>query len=153
MTGGEDRSMTFYMCAIITTELLMAAMTLHVVHYSGFTKRQKTWFILTFASISVCSAAEFVVHCGYYDKKYAAVLTVITVLQFSIAPLLGVFFSGALGLHSQAKKSAWAFLLNAVVQIVAEWVRAVYSLRINGKMAAIGSTSPMASELFMFWFQ
>ena len=31
----------------------------------------------------------------------------------------------------------------AAVQIAAEWVRAVYSLRINGKMAAIGSTTYM----------
>ena len=31
----------------------------------------------------------------------------------------------------------------AVLQIVAEWVRAVYSLRINGKIAAIGSTTYM----------
>ena len=40
-------------------------------------------------------------------------------------------------------------LVLSVVQIAAEWARAVYSLRINGKMAAIGSTSYMWKVLRM----
>ncbi len=49
--------MTFYMSATILIELLMIAMTLHVINYSGFTRQQKAWFIMTFASVMVCSAA------------------------------------------------------------------------------------------------
>ncbi|MBR0303719.1 MAG: hypothetical protein IJQ80_07700 [Clostridia bacterium] len=88
--------MTFYFCTVILIELLMIAMTLHVLYYIGFTKQQKTWFILTFISIMLCTGAEFIVHCGWYDPRYAVPLTVITVLQFSTAPVLAVFFSGAL---------------------------------------------------------
>ena len=97
--------MTLYMSAVLLTELMMIAMTLHVLHYPGFTKTQKTWFLLTFISIMLCAGAEFAVHCGYYDPAFAPVLTVVTVLQFSVAPLLAVLFSGALGLGRQAKNA------------------------------------------------
>ena len=102
--------MTFYMSAIILTELMMIAMTLHVLHYSGFTREQKTWYLLTFSAVMLCSAAEFAVHCGAYDVKFAIPLTILTVLQFSTAPLLGVLFSGALGLPGQKKIAIWFFV-------------------------------------------
>ncbi|MBQ9543671.1 MAG: HD domain-containing protein [Clostridia bacterium] len=111
--------MTFYSCLILITELMMLAMTLHVLHYSGFTRTQKTWYLLTFVSIMLCAAAEYAVHCGLYSPEYAGILTVLTVVQFSIAPMLGVFFSGALGLHDQAKKASFIFSLNLIVEIAA----------------------------------
>ena len=111
--------MTFYMSAIILTELMMIAMTLHVLHYSGFTREQKTWYVLTFAAVMLCSAAEFAVHCGAYDVKFAIPLTILTVLQFSTAPLLGVLFSGALGLPGQKKIAIWFFAANFVAETVA----------------------------------
>ena len=111
--------MSFYMSTIILTELLMLAMTLHVITYSGFAKIEKFWYLLTFISVMICSAAEFAVHCGVYDVKYAPVLTVLTVIQFSLAPLLGVMFSGALGLHHQAKIAGVIFSLNLLVEIAA----------------------------------
>lgn len=110
--------MTFYMSATILIELLMIAMTLHVINYSGFTRQQKAWFIMTFASVMVCSAAEFAVHCGYYKPSWAIPLTVITVIQFSASPLLAVFFSGALGQHKESKKAVWFFMINAVIETV-----------------------------------
>lgn len=110
--------MTFYMSATILIELLMIAMTLHVINYSGFTRQQKAWFIMTFASVMVCSAAEFAVHCGYYKPSWAIPLTIITVIQFSASPLLAVFFSGALGQHKESKKAVWFFMINAVIETV-----------------------------------
>ncbi|MBR5768935.1 MAG: hypothetical protein IKX98_02395, partial [Clostridia bacterium] len=109
----------FYVSTIIITELMMFAMTLHVLIYSGFTRVQKMWYILTFVSVMLCAAAEFAVHCGYYKPSLAIPLTVLTVIQFSLAPLLGVFFSGALGLHSQARIASILFSLNLLVEIVA----------------------------------
>jgi len=97
--------MSFYMGAVILTELMMIAMVLHVLHYSGFTKIQKTWFLLTFISIMFCTAAEFAVHCGYYSSAFKIPLTILTVLQFSIAPVLATLFSGALGLKHQGKNA------------------------------------------------
>ena len=111
--------MDFYSNIIILTELLMLAMTLHVIFYSGFTKSQKVWYILTFLSIMFCAAAEFAVHCGRYDKAFAVPLTVITVLQFSAAPMLAVLFSGALGLDKQAKMAIGFFSINLIVEIAA----------------------------------
>ena len=108
--------MTFYASIILLTELLMLTMTLHVINYSGFTKEQKLWYLLTFISIMLCAGAEFAVHCGYYDYKFAIPLTVLTIVQFSVAPLLGVFFSGALGLHKQARIASLIFALNFIVE-------------------------------------
>ena len=107
------------MSATSVLELLMVAMTVHVLRYSSFTKQQKIWFILTFVSTMICAGSEFAVHCGWYDKAFAVPLTVMTAIQFSTAPLLGVFFSGALGLHEQARKAVWVFSANAVFECVA----------------------------------
>ena len=122
----------FYMCIIILTELLMLAMILHVVHYSGFTKEQKFWYILTFAAVMFCAAAEYAVHCGFYDAAFAVPLTILTVLQFSIAPLLGVFFSGALGLHKEARIASFVFLINFVVEIISAPFGWIFSFGENG---------------------
>ena len=111
--------MTFYMFLIILTELLMLAMTLHVLNYSGFKKDQKTWYLLTFVAIMFCAGAEFSVHSGYYDEALSGFLYVLTVLQFSVAPILGVLFVAALGLRSKVKLSALFFSINAVFEIVA----------------------------------
>ena len=108
----------FYMWAIIITELMMIAMTLHVIHYSGFTRVQKGWYLFTFFSVMLCAGAEFAVHCGYYKPSFAIPLSIITVIQFSLAPMLGVFFTGALGLHREARIASVLFSLNAIVEIV-----------------------------------
>ena len=110
--------MTFYTGAIILTELMMITMSLHVMHYSGFTKVQKTWYILTFLAIMLCAGAEFAVHCGYYKPSFAVPLTVLTVLQFSVAPILGVLFSGALGLKYQKNIGIAFFAANLIVETI-----------------------------------
>lgn len=124
--------MTFYMSAIILTELMMIAMTLHVLHYSGFTREQKTWYLLTFSAVMLCSAAEFAVHCGAYDPKFAIPLTILTVLQFSVAPLLGVLFSGALGLPGQKKIAIWFIAINFAVETIAAPFGLVFSFGEDG---------------------
>lgn len=110
--------MTFYVWATILIELMMATMIFHVICYSGFTKQQKAWFVLTFASVMVCAGAELAVHCGVYHPALAIPLTVLTVIQFSLSPLLAIFFSGALGLYKEATIALKILSLNAVVEIV-----------------------------------
>lgn len=124
--------MDFYLSSIILIELLMLAMTIHVIRYSGFNRQQKAWYIVTFVSVMFCAAAEYAVHCGYYDPKYAVILTILTVLQFSIAPAMAVFFSGALGLHKQAKKAIWFFVPHAIIEIVAAPFGWVFSFTSSG---------------------
>jgi hypothetical protein len=111
--------MTFYAGIAILTELFMLAMSIHVIRYSGISKKQKTWFLLTFLTVMFCTAAEFAVHGAAYDLKYRNVLTVVTVLQFSAAPLLGLLFSGALGLPKQRTFAIVFFCLNLLVETVA----------------------------------
>ncbi len=124
--------MTFYTSVIIMTELMMIAMLLHVLNYSGFTKTQKTWYLLTFISIMLCAAAEYAVHCGYYNPAYKIPLTVITVLQFSISPLLGVLFTGALGLTKQAKFAIFFVSASAVAEIISAPFGLIFYFAENG---------------------
>ena len=114
----ERTIMTFYMATTILIVLLMAAMTIHVSKHEGFNRRQKTWFILTFAAISFCALAEFAVHCGYYDPAFSGVLTVLTVLQFSIAPCFAMLFAGALGLRHQAKIALVYFGISLLSEVI-----------------------------------
>lgn len=124
--------MSFYTSAIILTELLMLAMTLHILNYAGFTRVQKNWFLLTFLSVMLCAAAEFAVHCGYYNPAFALPLTIVTVFQFSIAPLLGVLFTGALGLYRQAKIACLVFSLNCIIEIAAAPYGLIFSFLSSG---------------------
>ena len=111
--------MDFYSCLVGLTELMMLAMSLHVLTYSGFKKEQKIWYLLTFICVMLCAGAEFAVHCGYYNESFAIPLTILTVLQFSAAPILGVLFIGALGLRNQTKIAVIYFSINLVVETVA----------------------------------
>ena len=110
--------MTFYLSITLITEVLMLTMIMHIVGYSGFTKSQRTWYILTFVCIMICSLAEFAVHCGYYDSKFKVILSIITVMQFSLAPMLGILFVGALGLKSQKKIGIPFLCANLLVEII-----------------------------------
>ena len=104
---------------MLLAELLMLAMVIHVLNHSGFTRRQKGWYLLTFVSIMLCAAAEFAVHCGYYDESLAMPLTVVTVFQFSIAPTMGVLFVGSLGVAHQEKVLIISYVVNSLVEIAA----------------------------------
>ena len=110
--------MDFYMSSVIIIELLMLAMIFHAVKYSVFTKMQKIWYLLTFLSVMICTAFEYAVHCGYYRQSLSIPLTILTVIQFSISPLLAVFFSGALGLHKESKTASLFFVSNLLIEIV-----------------------------------
>jgi len=133
---------TFYQAQFIITELLMTTMIVHVLNYSGFTKRQKVWYLLTFADIMLCAAAEFAVHSGSYKPSMAVFLTIITVLQFSLSPMLSVCFSGALGLENQ-HKVAWIFL---VFNLVIEG-----SLAPSGKIFYFNQDGYFRGELFIIY--
>lgn len=111
--------MYFYSSVTILAELFMLAMILHVLHYSGFTKTQKIWYLLTFIDIMICAGAEFAVHCGIYNPVFAIPLTIITVIQFSAAPLLGVLFIAALGMKNQSKIIVSFFVINLIVEALA----------------------------------
>ena len=110
--------MNFFSAVVVITELLMLAMLVHVLLYKGFNKMQKAWFIATFASIMFCSAAEFAVHCGFYHPALKVPLIILTVLQFSIAPVMAMLFAGALGLKKQWKIAIGFFGINLLVEAV-----------------------------------
>ena len=95
--------MNYYTAATILIVILMVAMIVHVLNYSGFNKSQKGWFISTFSAISFCALAEYAIHCGYYNIAFKIPLMILTVLQFAIAPCFAMLFAGALGLKHQTK--------------------------------------------------
>lgn len=110
--------MTFYNSSILITVIMMIAMTIHVLRYAGFNKNQKIWYTLTYGAISFCALAELAVHCGFYDKSFKVILTILTILQFSVAPLLGILFSAALGLNKQKEITLGYFIINLLVEVI-----------------------------------
>lgn len=110
--------MTFYLCVTVLTELMMLAMVLHVQHYTGFGKTQKNWYLCTFLTVMLCAAAEFSVHGGYYDTALVPMLTVYTILQFSLAPMLAILFSGALGIGDQGKSALVFFAVSFLTELL-----------------------------------
>lgn len=108
----------YYSAATVLIAILMVAMSIHVIGYSGFDKKQKAWFIATFAAIVFCAGAEYALHCGFYDPKYRVILSLLTVLQFSIAPCLAMLFAGALGLKHQFKIVLGTFGVCVLIGII-----------------------------------
>lgn len=114
----DEHNRYYYTAATILLIVLMVALIVHVITYSGFNKKQKTWFIATFSTISFCALAEFALHCGYYDPIYSIPLTILTVLQFAAAPTFAMLFAGALGLKHQGKIAIGFFIFCLIVGII-----------------------------------
>ncbi len=111
--------MTIYMGAIILTELLMLTMTFHVLYYPGFTRAEKRWYLITFVSIFLCAGMELIaIHFDARGPAFSLPLTVLTVVQFSLTPMLPVFFAGALGMRRPAAIAAAGFCVHALAEIV-----------------------------------
>ena len=110
--------MDFYGAIVLITELMMITMSIHVLFYREFNKTQKGWFLATFIVVMFCAAAEFAVHCGAYDVAFKIPLTILTVLQFSLAPVMATLFAGALGLKHQGKIAVGFFGANFLIEFV-----------------------------------
>ena len=110
--------MGFYDAIVIINEFLMITLVLHVIFYREFNRIQKSWFIATFLSVMFCNAAEFVVHSGFYSPAFKIPLTILTVLQFSLAPAMAMLFAGALGLKHQGKIAIAFFGANLILETV-----------------------------------
>ena len=134
--------MTFYSAIVIITEMLMITMIVHVLFYREFNKTQKTWFIATFIGVMICNAAEFAVHCGSYDPIFKIPLTILTVLQFSLAPIMAMLFAGALGLKYQGKIAVGFFGVNLLMEII---------LAIFGKVFYFDDVGYQRGDLFILY--
>ena len=111
--------MTMYMAAIVLTELLMLTMSIHVLNYPGFTRAEKRWYLYTFIAIFFCAGAEFIsVHFDGRGPAFSLPLTILDLAQFSLSPLLPVFFVGALGMRRQATVAGAFFSLHILAEIV-----------------------------------
>ena len=111
--------MTFYIGTVILTELLMAAMAVHVFTYSGFDRVQKKWFLMTFLAIMLNTMAEYLaLEFNDHGPAWAFLLTIITAIQFSVTPVISALFAGALGMRREAKTVGVIFLIHAVIELI-----------------------------------
>lgn len=114
-----NQNLIYYYFTTLLLALLMIAMSIHVLSYSGFNKKQKTWFVVTFAAITFCALAELAIHWTQYHNPSAIVpLTILTVLQFATAPCFAMLFAGALGLKHQLKAALICFGICITIGIV-----------------------------------
>ncbi len=124
--------MDLYAGITLLIGLFMVAMTIHVLAYSDFNKRQKGWFVATFITIAACALAEFAVHCGQYDQKFAIPLTILTILQFSVSPCTAMLFCGALGLKHQDKIAAGLFTVSFITEVICAPFGAIFKFDETG---------------------
>ena len=109
-------------------------MSLHVLTYKGFTAQQKRWFILTFCTIMLCAYTEFLaIHYNEHGPSFVRPLTIATVIQFSLTPMLPVFFAGALGMRDMARKVSVLFLVHVLIEIMAAPYGWIFYFDQNGK--------------------
>ncbi len=113
-----DGSPLFYMFATIILVILMIGMSIHVLGNTGFTKSQKGWFIATFAAISFCALAEFMLHGVPYNESAKIPLSILTALQFSIAPCFAMLFAGALGMKKQITIVTCTFAVCLIIHTI-----------------------------------
>lgn len=126
-------TMEIYAGSIILTELLMAAMWVHTLFYSGFTREQKGWYLLTFAAIMVCAIAEcFALLFDARGPEYIPSLTILTVVQFSLTPMLPVFFSGALGMRKEARAAGMVLSINVIAEAFSAFTKWIFYFDANG---------------------
>lgn len=111
--------MTVYMGAILLTELLMLSMSLHVLHYPGFKPVEKRWYVCAFIAIFFCAGAEYLARAlDARGPAFRVPLTVLTVMQFSLSPMLPAFFAGALGVRRGATVVGTFFCVHILAEIV-----------------------------------
>ena len=134
--------MTFYTAIVIITELLMVTMIAHVLFYREFNKTQKSWFIATFLGVMICNAAEFAVHCGVYNPIFKIPLTILTIIQFSLAPVMAMLFAGALGLKHQGKIAIGFFFANFLMET---------ALALFGKVFYFDDAGYQRGDLFILY--
>lgn len=108
----------FYMFATIILVILMIGMSIHVLGNTSFTKNQKGWFIATFAAISFCALAEFSLHGVPYNEAAKIPLSILTALQFSIAPCFAMLFAGALGMKKQTLIATCTFAVCLLIHTI-----------------------------------
>ena len=123
----------YYTSATIVLVVLMIAMTIHVLSYSGFNKKQKGWFVATFSAISFCALAEYALHCGFYNPVFNIPLTILTVLQFAIAPCFAMLFAGALGLRYQLRIALISFGVCLTIGIICAPFGAIFKFNEAGQ--------------------
>ena len=122
----------YYLWATILLCVLMVAMSVHVLNNKGFNRQQKGWFIATFMAITFCALAEYSLHCGYYDPKFKVILTILTVLQFSIAPVFAMLFAGALGLKYQKRIAIAFFSICFLTNFICAFSSAIFKFTPTG---------------------
>ena len=126
--------MTLYTGTIILTELLMLAMSLHILTYKGFTRRQKFWFLITYTTVMLCAGTEWLaIHFNEHGPSFVVPLSIATVIQFSLTPLLPVYFAGALGVEELAKKASLLFAVHIIAEIISAPFGWIFYFDENGK--------------------
>ena len=123
----------FYIFAIVITELLMLAMLIHVATYSAFTREQKRWYICTFLAVMLCAGAEVLaLKFSGHGQGVIVPLSVLTAIQFSVTPMLPVFFAGALGMRRMIKVSGALLLLHAAIELISPFFGWIFYFDENG---------------------
>jgi NHLM bacteriocin system ABC transporter peptidase/ATP-binding protein len=118
--------------------------TINIVPDEGFEPSGKRQSTLAFAKKRLIGAGAAV--------AFVMLTTLLSCMFGIINPIMSKIFMDRLltGVNSEWLNTFIAFMvLFAVLQIIVAWAQAIYSLKINGKMAVIGSSAYMWKVLHM----
>ena len=109
----------FYFVIIITCVLTMLTLAIDVGKNTILSKTDIKFFRITFIMVALGVICEFF---GYYFDIHAMrplwIHSIVTLLEFSIAPLLSVLFARSCGIHKSVKVMSIVMALHIICQII-----------------------------------
>ena len=121
-----------YIVMISICILIMLTMSVIVKSNTTLTVKSKRWFVVTFIGIALAMGAEL--SRSILDKNpiSSGLYRFITVIEFSITPLLPVPLSMACGIKKPAKYAGIVLLIHALVEVAMLPTGMIFDVSANG---------------------
>ena len=110
----------------------MVTMALHVRSQIGSSRQEKMWFIVTFIGIAAGALAELIRDMLDSRPLSDEIYRLVTVIEFSITPMMPVFLSRACGIKKPAVPLGILMAVHAAVEIILANSNMVFSIDSGG---------------------
>ena len=110
----------------------MVTMALHVRSQIGSSRQEKMWFIVTFIGIAAGALAELIRDMLDSRPLSDEIYRLVTVIEFSITPMMPIFLSLACGIKKPAAPLGILMAVHAAVEIILANSNMVFSIDSGG---------------------
>ncbi len=124
----------FYLVMIVISVLTMLTLTIDIGTNTILSLTEIKLFRITFITLAVGATCEFL---GYYfdvfGTRYTLVRRIVTVIEFSISPVLTILFAKSCGLRKSIKPMAIFMFLHFLCQVLMQPLGGIFSVDENGR--------------------